>query len=66
MQLHIVGQYHMQNYIFSKILYPLGHHKHIDEGAVECGRYWTNIGSTFTCTLNDVVFAKESQYFVEK
>ena len=56
----------MQNCIFLKILYPLRHHKHIDEGAVECGRYWTNIGSIFTCTLNDVVFAKESHTVVEK
>ena len=56
----------MQNYIFSKILDPLRHHKHIDEGAVECGRYWTNISSTFTCTLNDMVFVKESHTVVEK
>ena len=56
----------MQNCIFLRILYSLGHHKHIDEAAVECGRYWTNIGSTFTCTLNGVVVAKESHTVVEK
>ena len=50
----------MQNCIFSKIPYHLGHHKHIDEGAVECGRYWTNISSTFTCTLNGVVLLRKA------
>ena len=36
------------------------------EGAVECGRYWTNIGSNFTCTLKGMAFAKESHTIVEK
>ena len=56
----------MQNCIFLKILYPLCHPKQIDEGAMECGTYWTNIGSTLTCTLNDMVFTKESHTTVEK